>query len=288
MIETVIEGLKTGTLAPYLGPEMLALAGTNDLPKSTLALSEALAKKVTPPGRIRKEVHSVAQYIESRKHRKTLVALMHQIFATDLAPSPLHCWLAKLKSPLIVSLWYDDLMAKALQAQQARWAAIQGVSQAEKAGSWTLAYDQEGHLMAPGKLADTPTILYQPWGSVTPSDNFVISDADFVELLTEIDIQTPIPLEIQNRRKNLGFVFLGCRFLSQTERIFARQIKKRSQGPHFALLTEEPSKNEARFLKQENIEPIPCPLEEFDAALAQRLLAENNPGIGRRENMPIQ
>jgi len=219
MIDTILEGLKINTLAPYLGPEMLALTTASEMPRSTLALAEALAKKVTPPGRIRKEVHSVAQYIESRKHRKTLVMIMRQIFAQEIQPSPLHQWLASLNSPLLVALWYDDVIFQALKQTHANWAAIQGVSQAEKAGQWTLAYDQEGQVVDAGALADTPTLLYQPWGSVTPSENFVISDADFVELLTEIDIQTPIPAEIQNRRQHLGFVFFGCRFLSQTERI---------------------------------------------------------------------
>jgi hypothetical protein len=270
MIDTILEGLKNHTLAPYLGPEMLALTTASEMPRSTLALAEALAKKVTPPGRIRKEVHSVAQYIESRKHRKTLVMIMRQIFAQEIQPSPLHQWLASLNSPLLVALWYDDVIFQALKQTHANWAAIQGVSQAEKAGQWTLAYDQEGQVVDAGALADTPTLLYQPWGSVTPSENFVISDADFVELLTEIDIQTPIPAEIQNRRQYLGFVFFGCRFLSQTERIFARQIIKRSKGPHFALLTEELSKNEARFLEQENIKLVSITLEDFMATVGKK------------------
>jgi len=196
--------------------------------------------------------------------------IMRQIFAQEIQPSPLHQWLASLNSPLLVALWYDDVIFQALKQTNANWAVIQGVSQAEKAGQWTLAYDPEGQVVDAGALADIPTLLYQPWGSVTPSENFVISDADFVELLTEIDIQTPIPAEIQNRRQHLGFVFLGCRFSSQTERIFARQIIKRSKGPHFALLTEELSKNESRFLEQENIKPVAMTLEDFMAAVGKK------------------
>jgi hypothetical protein len=75
-----------------------------------------------------------------------------------------------------------------------------------------------------------PTLLYQPLGSVAPAANFLVSDSDFVEVLTEIDIQTPIPQAVQQLRTNRGFLFLGCRFSTQLERIFAHQIIKRSSG----------------------------------------------------------
>jgi len=104
--------------------------------------------------------------------------IMRQIFAQEIQPSPLHQWLASLNSPLLVALWYDDVIFQALKQTNANWAVIQGVSQAEKAGQWTLAYDPEGQVVDAGALADIPTLLYQPWGSVTPSENFVISDAD--------------------------------------------------------------------------------------------------------------
>ena len=44
------------------------------------------------------------------------------------------------------------------------------------------------------------TLLYKPHGSVAPARNFLISDADYVEVLTEIDIQTPIPDAVKDRR----------------------------------------------------------------------------------------
>jgi hypothetical protein len=45
--------------------------------------------------------------------------------------------------------------------------------------------------------------------------NFLVSDSDYVEVLTEIDIQTPIPAVVQQRRTGRNFLFLGCRFSNQ-------------------------------------------------------------------------
>jgi hypothetical protein len=95
----------------------------------------------------------------------------------------------------------------------------------------------------------------------------LVSDSDFVEVLTEIDIQTPIPEAVQKLRTGRHFLFLGCRFATQLDRIFARQIMKRSSAKHWAVLPEQPTKNEARFLAEQNIERIALPLRDFAAAL---------------------
>ncbi len=126
-----------------------------------------------------------------------------------------------------------------------------------------------------------PTLLYQPLGSVSPAANFLVSDSDFVEVLTEIDIQTPIPKIVQHLRSGRAFLFLGCRFNTQLERIFAQQIIKRSADRHYAVLPEAPTRNESRFLDLHRIQRIDAPLTECVAALitlqqsaaAQRLAA---------------
>ena len=102
---------------------------------------------------------------------------------------------------------------------------------------------------------------------MAPAANFLVSDSDFVEVLTEIDIQTPIPQAIQQLRANRSFLFLGCRFSTQLERIFAQQIIKRSSGSHWAVLPEEPTRNELRFLERYGIVRVATPLKEWVAAL---------------------
>lgn len=102
---------------------------------------------------------------------------------------------------------------------------------------------------------------------------FLVSDTDYVEVLTEIDIQTPIPELVQQRRSALGFVFLGCRFNDQLPRAFARQIMKRLKGPHFAVMPDEPTRMEARFLEEQGITRIAMPLAEVARLLTASALA---------------
>jgi hypothetical protein len=269
----VTDGLEAGTLAPYCGPGLLALCSGPTPPADPLALAAALTAKISVPGKIKNRLTAAAQFIENFKHRKTLVKGMDEAFAQAAAPSALHHWLANLRAPLIVDLWYDDTLRAALTAAAHRvdWAEVQGLSQSEHFGHWTGWYDAAGAAQPDPLYA--PTLLYKPWGGHAPGGNYLISDSDFVEVLTEIDIQTPIPLPVQHKRSALGFVFLGCRFNDQLPRAFARQIMKRSAGPHYAVLVDEPTRMEGRFLAEQGITRIALPLAEVAEALTQQAIA---------------
>lgn len=260
----VIEGLAAGTLAPYLGPGMLSLCEGTLPPADPLALAAVLTAKVSVPGKIKNRLTAAAQFIENFKHRKTLVKGMDEAYAAAPTPSTLHRWIAALPAPVIVDCWYDDTLRQALAARS-DWAEVQGLAQSEHFGTWIGWYDAQG-AASPDPIA-AKTLYYKPWGGRGPASNYLVSDSDYVEVLTEIDIQTPIPAEVQQRRGSLGFVFLGCRFNDQLPRAFARQIMKRSQGPHFAVMAEEPTRMEARFMEEQGITRIALPLAAVAAAL---------------------
>lgn len=265
-LAAVQAGLAAGRVVPYLGPGVLALAGAAcPLPASPQALVKHLTAKASVPHKLLGNLTAAAQFIENFKHRKTVAGAMREAFAPAVAPTPLHRLLADLAGlPLIVHAWYDDLPQRALAARR-DWGMVQGVSQAEHHGSWCHAFDAAGNRVPIETAQDWPTVLYQPLGSVAPAGNFLVSDSDFVEVLTEIDIQTPIPGEVQRRRAGRQFLFLGCRFDDQLNRTFARQVMKRSSDHHYAVLPETPSRNEARFLAQQNIEVLALPLADFTA-----------------------
>jgi hypothetical protein len=105
-------------------------------------------------------------------------------------------------------------------------------------------------------------VLYRPFGSMIPNVEVLISDADFVEVLTEIDIQTPIPEWIKTHRTGRNFLFLGCHFDDQTTRMFARQIMKRSSNHHFVVTDAPLLPKEKRFYEQEGISVLPVALNK--------------------------
>jgi hypothetical protein len=266
LIHEIASGLSTDRIIPYLGPDMLTLCSDVKVPATPLALAESMTAKVSVPHKIRKRLTQAAQFIENFKHRKSVVHLMNEAFASCPAPSPLHLALANSGAGLWVDTWYDDTFAAALAQVPGAWAQVQGLSQSEHFGQWTGAYAADGTPLA-ALPADAGRLLYKPMGSHGPAGNYLVSDSDYVEVLTEIDIQTPIPAAVQSWRGGRNFLFLGCRFDDQLTRCFARQIMKRSSDRHWAVLPNEPTRMEARFLLEQNITRIDMPLAQFSTAL---------------------
>lgn len=261
--------LEAGKLIPYLGPGLLDCGSAAPaVPISPEAVAGALHKRAPAPSRIRTNMWSVAQHIEQRRHRRTLQAWMSEIFAAEPQPTPLHRYLASLPLPLIVDSWYDGAMRAALiDAGRSDVANIQGITRAgEFRDIWTKTYDLDGTERS--GVMDGGTVLYQPHGGARPSGNFLVADSDYVEVLTEIDIQTPIPDEVKHRRQAHGFLFLGCRFDDQMLRTYARQVMKRSPHPHFAVVDAAAlTKNERRFIASQGITAVDIPLATASSLL---------------------
>lgn len=286
-LDTIRAALLAGAVIPYLGPSVLALDARNEVvPTSPDALVKRLTAKASVPHKIRNNLSATAQFIENFKHRKTVVNLMTEAFSAPVQPTELHRYLAGLTQlPMIVDTWYDNAMELALKAHgnapgrasaaaggmpgAAAWGQIQGLSQSEHFGYWTQAYCADGTKAADAEVTAWASLLYKPHGSITPAANFLVSDTDYVEVITEIDIQTPIPTSVQQRRSGRSFLFLGCRFANQLERTFARQIIKRSSAKHWAVLPTPPTKNEQRFLAEQNIQRIDARLADFVAMLTE-------------------
>lgn len=268
-LRSVARRLRNGDMVPFLGPGLFDSAS---IPLGPEALAAELGKRVPLPSRLRANAWGAAQFIEQRRHRRTLVQLMSEIFAPSAPVTPFHDALARVAPPLVVNTWYDDAMARSLAGAGVAAARLQGVSRAlEHRDVWTRAYDLTGAVLPEEQPLDRfDSILYEPHGSIAPAKNFLIADSDYVEVLTEIDIQSPVPAIVKERRTARAFLFIGCRFHDQMLRTYARQITKRSGGGHVAIVDLATlTRNEARFLSELGAEPV-----DLRTPLAMTILTE--------------
>ncbi|MEW5962168.1 MAG: SIR2 family protein [Pseudomonadota bacterium] len=269
-LKRIAAEIAMGRIIPYLGPGVLGACTASRVPITPVALAMALHERAPVGAKLRGNMWGTAQFIEQRRHRKTLVAILADIFEAPVEPGALHAWLARLQIPLIVDTWYDAALARAFrEAGRRDFAEVQGVTRAlETRDVWVKCYAPEGVEIPSEQAATARTIIYKPHGSVAPAHNFLVADSDYVEVLTEIDIQSPIPDTVQQRRTGRGFLFIGCRFDDQMLRTYARQIMKRSGGPSYAVMDFEPTRMEERFFAEHGIEPLACALPAAIAAIA--------------------
>jgi hypothetical protein len=285
-IDGVVLALREHRLLPYLGPGMALLAGAGG-PASYPALAAFLGQRVSLPKRARGNAFAAAQYIESNRHRVTLDKLLGEAFAGAAPASALHGFLASLRPPLIVDTWYDSAMRDAL-APYGEWGELQGISRGQPGEfRWWRAYGSDGVETATESATAWRTVLYKPHGGAQPHGNFLLADSDYVEVLTELDIQTPIPDIVKQRRAGRGFLFLGCRMDDQMLRAYARQVLKRSGGPHVAVLeAHQLTRNERRLLEEQNIVLLDLTLEDAAAALLDAA-GPDAKGIVRTGTSPV-
>jgi len=268
IIESIAAAFAQERAVPYLGPEVLAADAP--VPRNAQALVAAITAKSAVPHKLKNKLAGAAQYIENFKHRKTINALITEQFGKRCPPAAVHALIARLAPPLVVDVWYDDALLNAFEGAP-DWGCVQGVSQAEHHGEWVAYYQPDGTLV-PAEAADAwGTLVYKPIGCVRPARNYIVSDSDYVEVLTEIDIQTPIPPRVQALRSGRAFVFIGCRFSDQLERSYARQVMKRSSAAHWAVIEGPLTRNEAKFIDEQGITRIDMPTAEFVAALEAAL-----------------
>ncbi|TCM85230.1 SIR2 family NAD-dependent protein deacylase [Rhodovulum steppense] len=265
----LLDQVAEGARVPYLGAGVAALA-EGGAPASPRALCAAIETKVRAPKRASGNLWSVAQFVESRRFRKTLEQIVRDAFSVRPAPSALHRWIVRARPPLVVDAWYDGQILDAAVAEgMGDWGWVQGISRnGESRDIWTLAYDCTGALACEAPDPGWEMLVYKPHGLIRTGQSFLISDSDYVEVLTEIDIQSPIPDEVQARRTGRPFLFLGCRFDDQLLRIYARQIAKRSGQGHAAVIEGPLTRMEERFLDEMGIERLDLPLEAVTEALA--------------------
>lgn len=268
LLHQIAGALRADRVVPYLGPG-LTDADATPVPMTPEALAAFFAAKVALPKRAKGNAWASAQHIESVKHRATVSALMSEAFTPPVAPTPLHRYLASCDLSMIVDSWYDSAMRDALGART-DWGEIQGITRAGIGEDrWYRFYDASGGEVDRTAAQGWRTVLYKPHGGVAPARNYLISDSDYVEVLTEIDIQTPIPDAVKDRRMDRHVLFLGCRFHDQLLRTYARQIMKRSTEVHWALVVPEVlTKNEIKFMALQGIIPIALPLSRATEILS--------------------
>ena len=268
-IDEIADLWKRGELIVYLGPDLYP--ERPDFPTDPKGLASLLSGRVAVPGRLAGRLHEIAQYIESHKHRKTLLSLMEEIFLKKVTPSPVHRLLQRFPVPLVVDTWYSPDSSESLVGPGV--VQISGVSRAEYRDRWFRIDRRTTSGWEPAEEVPAGArVLYRPLGTLDPQVEVLVSDADFVEVLTEIDIQTPIPQFVQQHRSRRHFLFLGCRFDNQTSRIFARQIMKRSSTSHFVVRSGTIPGKEQLFYEREGVARLSLSLNEgFLPELEQRL-----------------
>jgi Protein kinase domain/SIR2-like domain len=242
----------------------------------------------------------VAQYVAVKAGPGPLYERLHEVFAVDCPPSPLHRLIARLpaamrkatrrpRHPVILTTTYDDRLERAFEEEGEAVEVLTYVADGNEQGKFAHRSPGGGETVvihSPNdydglSLEERPAIL-KIHGTVDrrdpAEDSFVVTEDDYLDYLTHTDISgfVPAPLAVALQRSH--FLFLGYRlgewnFRFTMHRIWGRQSLRYSSWAIQRRVTEL----DRRFWQQRRVEAIEMDLEQYasglESVLEQRLAA---------------
>ncbi len=270
----IIAGIHNGSVVPYLGAG--ALAGSThavsgaSIPAGSNELILAINRGKPMAPKLMYEFPRAAMHVELKSGRSAVNRALTTIYDDqDWSISPLYHWLGSLDLPYLIDINRDTLLQR-LYAQRPHY-LIEGIARIGGTDFRFRIYRyQNGNYqeIAQEEMSTGTPILFKPMGSPWPARNYIASDADYVDYITELMGGFAIPKFIKAYRKEKQYLFLGLRLNRDTERMVMSEITRYGNAPLGWALIEEPTAKERRFCDKMNITLVESGIEEL-LAIAQ-------------------
>ena len=258
--EKLLAGLKDGSIVPYLGAGVLAdvtnVATGEPIPADSDSLIIAMngGKPMAP--KLMYEFARAAMNIELKRGRTTVTKFLTRTYGeTAWTRGAVHDWLKAISPHYVIDVNRDtqlqDSYADVPHNLIVGIARIGGTDFRYKLYLWDgIAYQKSG-LINPAL-----PILFKPMGTPKPEANYIASDADYVDFITELMGGFSIPPEVKELRKGKQYLFMGLRLNRDTERMVMSDMIYSAAEPAGWALINNPTDKERRFCKKQKLELI--------------------------------
>jgi SIR2-like domain len=278
--EPILAGLMDGSVVPYLGAG--ALAGVVDtqsgrpMPADSNSLILAINNGQPMAPKLMYEFPRAAMHLELKKGRSALKRSLDSIYRdTSWNASALHSWLAGQNLPYIVDTNRDTTLQKEYASRP--HTLIVGLSRIAGTDYRFKIFHHDGTTYRSVEQEDVDAslpILFKPLGTPLPESNYIASDADFVDYLTELMGGFAIPGFVKPMRQGRRYLLLGVRLNRDTERMVLSDIMYGAGQPSGWALIPNPTAKEARFVEKLKLELVPADVASFLAAVDRRVGVE--------------
>lgn len=284
--------LKCGKVVPFLGAGA-SFVGRKDSAKwmrpddeflpSGQELSNFLALEAEFPSEIqsdRDDLSKVSSYYADIAGRSCLRERLHEVFNRDYQHGSLHQFLAEVPCPLLIVVTnYDTLLEEAFQkANRPYDLVIYPSDRKEIAGSviWKQHGKDESQDIAPNELdidLEHTNVIFKMHGSTfrngADSDNYVITEEDYVEFLSRMTMRQAIPHLFYPYFRQRSFLFLGYSLRDWNLRVVLRNLSKyfshrnsEDSLPSWAI-QHNPSELDQKLWEKRNVNIFNVTIEEF-------------------------
>ena len=272
-LQTLLAGVANNTIVPYLGAG--ALAGSVDklngmpIPADSDSLILAMNGGKPMSARLMWEFPRAAMDVELKRGRKAVHNFLEDTYGKrKWTRAPLHDWLASIEPHYVIDSNRDTQLQDTYADQP--HTLIRGTARISGTNYRFVLNEYVGsggyREITQEEVNPELPILFKPMGSPRPDANYIASDADYVDYITELMGGFAIPDFLKEYRKGKQYLFIGMRLQRDTDRMVMSDITYASAEPKGWALIPQPTDKEVRFCARMGIEIIAADVADLLAA----------------------
>lgn len=265
----IIDGLRSNTVVPYLGPGVLfdVKSKLNGMPipadSDSLILAMNDGKPMAP--KLMYEFPRAAMNQELKRGRSYVTKFLDKTYRdSKWSKAAVHNWLSETKPAYVIDINRDtqlqDSYADVEHTLIVGLARIAGTDFRFK----LYKYDKQNYMeISQEQYNPALPILFKPMGTPRPESNYIASDADYVDYITELMGGFGIPKFLKEYRKGKKYLLLGMPLNRDSERMVMSDITYDADEHRGWFLRKHPSDKERRFAARIGFELIETDCKDF-------------------------
>lgn len=258
----ILSGLYNHEVVPYLGPGVLfdvtsKLTGT-PIPADSNSLILAMngGKPMAP--KLMYEFPRAAMNQELKRGRNFVSQFLNKTYGeSKWSRAAIHDWLSEWKPHYVIDINRDTQLQDSYA--EVEHTLIVGVSRITGTDYRfkIFHYDTQSYVEIDQTQVNTKLpILFKPMGTPKPESNYIASDADYVDYITELMGGFAIPDFLKEYRKGKKYLLFGLPLNRDSERMVMSDITYAAHEKRGWFLRKNPTDKEKRFAKRLGFELV--------------------------------
>lgn len=269
----ILSGLFDNQVIPYLGPGVLfdvrnSLTGQS-IPADSDSLILAMngGKPMAP--KLMYEFPRAAMNQELKRGRNFVTQFLDKTYRDNQwTRAKIHDWLAEWRPNYVIDINRDTQLQDSYADQE--HTLIVGVARVigNQYRFKIYHYDLEQYqAIEPAQVDSDLPILFKPMGTPKPEANYIASDADYVDYITELMGGFAIPDFLKHYRKDKKYLLLGLPLNRDSERMVLSDLVYGASEPKGWFLRKNPTDKERRFAARSGFELLEADCQDLLTAV---------------------
>jgi hypothetical protein len=269
LFSELLSGLYDNQIVPYLGAGVLSdvvhKTTGKPIPADSDSLILAMNNGQPMAAKLMYEFPRAAMNLELKKGRQFVPQFLNNLYGNDdWTRAVVHDWLAHWRPNYVIDINRDTQLQDSYSDEE--HTLIVGVARITASHYRFKLFHFDGTAyfeIEQEQIDNRLPILFKPMGTPHPEGDYIASDADYVDYITELMGGFAIPDFLKQYRQGKQYLLLGMPLNRDSERMVLSDITYSASEPRGWVFNKNPTDKEKRFCKKIGIEIINADIAEL-------------------------